>query len=68
LLDVHRCVTIYTGTLAAFPTTSGAGLSDGGGPLAPRAARVFQFDISLQDNSAAEGKTVTLPFTFDAVQ
>ena len=59
---------VYAGTLAAFPTTAGAALSDGGGTLAPGASRVFQFDLSLQDNSAAQAKAVTLPFTFAASQ
>ena len=60
--------TVYTGTLAAFPTTAGSELSDGGGLLAAGATRAFQFDISLQDNTAAQGGSVSLPFTFDATQ
>jgi hypothetical protein len=51
--------------MASFPSTQGAEISDGGGAVAAGATRVFQFDISLQDNSSAQGKTVTLPFTFE---
>ena len=60
--------TVYTGTLAAFPTTAGSELSDGGGLLAAGATRAFEFDISLQDNTAAQGASLSLPFTFDATQ
>jgi len=56
---------VYAGTMASFPSTQATEISDGGGALAAGATRVFQFDISLQDNSAAQGKTVTLPFTFE---
>ena len=56
---------VYAGTVASFPSTQAAEVSDGGGALAAGDTRVFQFDISLQDNSAAQGKTVTLPFTFE---
>src|SRR5205823_2723202 len=52
--------TVYTGTLAAFPTAAGSELS-GGGPLAAGATRAFEFDISLQDNTAAQGGSVSLP-------
>lgn len=50
--------TVYDGELAAFPATAGAALDDRGGVLAPGAERAYRITWHLQDDEAAEGRSV----------
>jgi hypothetical protein len=54
----------YTGTLASFPTTSAASLADGAGPLVVGATRAYEFDVSLVDSAAAQGRTASFAVTW----
>ncbi len=57
---------VYAGQLSGFPTTSSGAVDDGGGALAVGATRAYEFDLSLLDNAAAEGKTVSFAMTWVA--
>ncbi len=61
---------IYDGTLEGFADNYGAGLVDPK-PAAMETwiggeSHAYKFAITVQDNSAAQGKTATQTFTFDA--
>jgi hypothetical protein len=57
---------VYAGLLSGFPTGSATALDDGGGALAVGATRAYEFDVSLLDTAAAEGKSVSLSLTWTA--
>ena len=57
---------VYSGLLSGFPTTSAVALDDGGGALAVGATRAYEFDVSLLDTQAAEGKSVGVTLTWTA--
>jgi hypothetical protein len=57
--------TIYSGTLSAFPTTFAAGIADGG-TWTTSSARAYRFTVSVQNNAAAQGRTGTATFTWEA--
>ncbi len=57
---------VYSGQLSGFPTTSATAVDDGGGALAVGATRAYEFDVSLIDAPAAQGKTVSLSLTWTA--
>jgi hypothetical protein len=61
---------IYTGTLAAFPTTTVGALADPR-PSTPELwsaseVHAYKFQLTVQDNNLAQGKTLTQAFTWYA--
>lgn len=60
---------VYNGTLQGFPDTYATGLADPPGtPTAwvQNEAHAYRFDVTLQNNSAAAGKTATQDFLWEA--
>lgn len=58
--------TLYNGTLSAFPTAWGSGIAEPGNPWTTGEAHAYRFTVSLQNNAAAQGKTATTTFTWEA--
>jgi hypothetical protein len=59
--------TVYSGTLSNFATTH-AGHATGAttwNPIGSPETRTFRFEISVQDNTAAAGKTSTFGFSWE---
>ena len=63
---ISSASTVWSGQLSGFPTSAGTALDDGGGALAVGATRAYEFDVSMIDNAAAQGKTVSLSLTWTA--
>jgi hypothetical protein len=62
---------LYTGTLAAFPTTYAGGVTDYTRPSVPEAwtaneVHAYRLTVTLQNNAAAAGKTAGATFTWEA--
>lgn len=63
---------VYSGTLQGFPDTYGAAIVDPttGSPeswtSSPDEVHVYRFQVTLQNNSAAEGLNATQAFTWEA--
>ena len=60
---------VYNGTLQGFPSSYATGLADPPGAPAAWAqndAHAYKFEITLQNNSAAAGKTATQDFLWEA--
>ena len=60
---------VYNGTLQGFPDTYAAGLADPPGAPASWAqneAHAYKFEVTVQNNSAAAGKTATQDFVWEA--
>jgi predicted ribosomally synthesized peptide with SipW-like signal peptide len=61
---------VYNGTLQGFPDSYGAGLVDptSGSPetWTNPETHAYKFQVTLQDNSAAQGKNATQQFTWEA--
>lgn len=57
--------TVYSGTLAAFPSTWGGGIADGL-TWVTNDARVYRFTVTLSNDPAAQGKSATADFTWEA--
>ena len=65
---------IYNGNLSAYPTTYGAGITDpenstGGTETwtgSPNETHAYKLEVTLQNNSAAQGKSATASFTWEA--
>jgi hypothetical protein len=62
---------LYTGSLASFPTSSGSALPD---PSASSTAtwtngdrRAYRFSVTLQNDAAAQGKSASADFVWQAV-
>ncbi|MFB3737836.1 MAG: hypothetical protein ACE14W_02580 [Candidatus Velamenicoccus archaeovorus] len=58
--------TLYSGTLAAFPTTWAGGLADADGTWTTGESHAYRFEISLQDDPAAQGQSGSASFTWEA--
>jgi hypothetical protein len=58
--------TLYTGTLASYPTSYAAGLAEPGNPWTTGESHAYRFTVSLQNNAAAQGQTATVTFTWEA--
>jgi hypothetical protein len=57
---------VYSGTLAAFPTTYAAGIVDPTPSWATGEEHWYRFAVSVQDNGAAQGQTASADFTWEA--
>jgi hypothetical protein len=58
--------TLYNGSLASYPTNDASGLAEPGNPWTTGEAHAYRFTVSLQNNFAAQGKTATATFTWEA--
>jgi Camelysin metallo-endopeptidase len=58
--------TVYGGTLSTFPTTWAAGIAEPGNPWTTGEAHAYRFTVTLQNDAAAQGKTATVTFTWEA--
>jgi hypothetical protein len=58
--------TLYNGTLSALPASWAAGVAEPGNPWTTGEAHTYRFTVSLQNNAAAQGKTATVTFTWEA--
>lgn len=58
--------TLYDGTLAAYPTTYGGAIVDPDGPWTTGEGHTYRFTVSVQDQAAAQGRTGSATFTWEA--
>ncbi len=58
--------TLYNGSLASYPTNYPSGLAEPGNPWTTGEAHAYRFTVSLQNIFAAQGKTATATFTWEA--
>lgn len=58
--------TLYGGTLSAFPAAWASGLAEPANPWTTGEAHAYRFTISLQNNAAAQGRSATMTFTWEA--
>jgi Camelysin metallo-endopeptidase len=59
--------TLYNDTLANLPSSWASGIADtSANPWTTGHAQAYRFTVSLQNNAAAQGKTATATFTWEA--
>jgi hypothetical protein len=59
--------TLYNDTLANLPSSWATGIADtSANPWTAGHAQTYRFTVSLQNNAAAQGKTATATFTWEA--
>jgi camelysin-like metallo-endopeptidase len=58
--------TLYDGTLSAYPTDWTSGLVEPGNPWTAGEAHAYRFTVSLQNNAAAQGRSATATFRWEA--
>jgi hypothetical protein len=58
--------TLYSGTLASYPATYASGLAEPGNPWTTGEAHAYRVTVSVQNNAAAQGKTATVAFAWEA--
>ena len=57
---------LYSGSLSAFPSTQGTGVTDPTAAWAQNEVHSYRFTVDVVDDNAAEGRTCTTAFTWDA--
>jgi hypothetical protein len=58
--------TLYSGSLAAFPSDWASGLADADGTWTTGETHAYRFEISLQNDPAAQGLSGSATFTWEA--
>ena len=58
--------TIFNGTLSSYPTAWASGIAEPGNPWTAGAAHSYRFTVSVQNDPAAQGKTATTTFRWEA--
>ena len=58
--------TLYDGVLSGYPTSWASGIADPANPWTTGATRAYRFTVSLQNDPAAQGKTATATFQWEA--